>query len=272
MNKALECAALTSVVSLASLAAMAMPSSYEYADCLRALDCRRLDSVELDHMRGGFSFMSGSSELELRIGISRAVFINDQLVAVTQDLVLPTLQQLRDGTYVPSATMLGTVSASSQPAQTRPAPQSAAVGDGSGAPVSAGGTQPGGTSAAPLAAGTPPAPGGTVAAAGSASRAAAVGEPSSVQVNGAPVNPGTPAVVNADELRTLVIQNGPGNVVTPSAADIRASAMATVLQNSLDSQTIRTMTTLTATTNALSAFREAAIREAIGQATTDLLR
>ena len=104
----------------------ALPS-YDFGDCLRALDCRRLNATELDRMRGGFSFMSGSSELQVSIGISRAVFINDQLVAVTQDLVLPTLQQLRDGT-LPSATAMGAISAASQPASQREAVPSDTAG------------------------------------------------------------------------------------------------------------------------------------------------
>ncbi len=78
-------------------------------------------------------------------------------------------------------------------------------------------------------------------------------------------------IVSAGQLRALVIQDGRGNVVTPSAADIRASTMATVLQNTLDNQTIRTLTTLTASSNALSTFRDSVIREAVGQATTDLV-
>lgn len=271
MNKTAGCAALASAVTLASLSAAATLPSYDFGACTDAFDCRRLSAAELDRMRGGFSFMNGSSELQISIGISRAVFINDELVAVTQQLVLPTLQQLRDGTYLANGALLGTVSASSQPAAQRSAAPSSAPAGGTSAgaspsPASAGAAPAGGGGSGGSSA---PAPGSSVA---NAASAAAAGNPGAVQVNGVPVALSAPTVVSADELRALVIQNGPANIATPSASEIRANAMATVLQNTLDNQTIRTMTTLTATTNTLSAFRDAAFREAIGQATTDLLR
>ncbi len=269
MNKTAVCAAVVSAAAMTSLSVAALPS-YDFGDCLRALDCRRLDAAELDRMRGGFSFMTGSSELQVSIGISRAVFINDQLVAVTQDLVLPTLQELRNGT-LPNATLIGAISAASNPASQRQSVPSDTTGAG-GAPVASAGSAAGAVNGAPMRTDAQSSSSGAAAAVPAAASAPANLNPGAVQVNGRSITPGSPVVVDSDQLRALVIQNGRGNLATTSAADIRASTMATVLQNTLDNQTIRTLTTLTATSNALSAFRDAVIRQAAGQATTDLLQ
>lgn len=255
MNNMARLIAVACALGLQSPYVSATEYTGVFGDCSIDASCRLLSAAELDRLRGGFSFMSGSSELEVRIGISRAVFINDALVAVSQHLVLPTLEQLRDGTYVPSSAVMGTISAVSQPAaQTSSSSNSATQAAAAATPGTAG--------AATQAAAAP---------AGSAGSASAVSA-DSVRVNGVPVTASAPVIVSADEVRALVIQNGAANVAAPSTADIRANTMATILQNSLDNQSIRTLTTLSASTNALSAFRDAITREAIGQATTDFLR
>ncbi|MFC5523110.1 hypothetical protein [Polaromonas jejuensis] len=64
-----------------------------------------------------------------------------------------------------------------------------------------------------------------------------------------------------------VVQNGPGNTVDPGAVTV---PLAMVIQNTLDSQTIRNQTVIQATTNGLGILRglnlEATINESIARA------
>ena len=85
-------------------------------------------------------------------------------------------------------------------------------------------------------------------------------------MNGVQATPTNPVVINVpsvDELRALIVQNGVGNSV-PNAADLRATTMATVIQNTRDNQTIRTVTTLNVSFAVSEARRAMAIGNAIG--------
>lgn len=58
-----------------------------------------------------------------------------------------------------------------------------------------------------------------------------------------------------------VIQNGAGNSVDPAAFDHVAAA--TVIQNSLDNQDIRSLTTINAAVNSQAAFRSLGLQESL---------
>jgi hypothetical protein len=51
-----------------------------------------------------------------------------------------------------------------------------------------------------------------------------------------------------------VVQNGPGNTISQSVLDNLGPGMATIIQNSLDNQAIRGVTTINATVSGVSAL------------------
>jgi hypothetical protein len=124
------------------------------------------------------------------------------------------------------------------------------------------------TPSAPPNTGSPVQPSSGLAASGGSSVATSpgVGVPA-VLVNGTAVTPGSPVinVPTAASIRTLVIQNGPGNIALPSAADIRNATTATVIQNTLDGQTIRAVTQMNVSLGLTKAMTASAIQNAVGQ-------
>lgn|SRR5574340_126481 len=68
-------------------------------------------------------------------------------------------------------------------------------------------------------------------------------------------------------LGALVVQNGTGNVF--AAADIANGALPMVIQNTLDNQTIRTVTTINATVPAMSALQNITQMRTVSQAIAD---
>lgn len=165
--------------------------------------------------------MSGTAELELRIAISRAVFINGELVATQQRLIAPAFALLATGALSTDSPGLPRQNNSLAPiASSNSVPNVAQTVGGSAA---------------------------------------------------APVNIGPGATTDTDQIRALVVQNGPGNFAIPDAANLRSQTIATVLQNTLDNQSIRTLTTLDASSSALGAFRQTLMRGAVSEATTDFL-
>ncbi|HTV84123.1 MAG TPA: hypothetical protein VME63_01885 [Dyella sp.] len=58
-----------------------------------------------------------------------------------------------------------------------------------------------------------------------------------------------------------VVQNGPGNTFDPSS--IGQTAAATVIQNTLNNQTIQSLTTLNVSVNTLDAFRSQGLQQAL---------
>lgn len=68
------------------------------------------------------------------------------------------------------------------------------------------------------------------------------------------------ATALASVLSTVNVQNGPGNSFSPSSGNTTA---ATVIQNTLNNQTIRNMTTLNVAVNTLNAFRDAGLQQAL---------
>jgi hypothetical protein len=70
------------------------------------------------------------------------------------------------------------------------------------------------------------------------------------------------ATALASALSTVnVVQNGPGNTFDPSS--LSQTSAATVIQNTLNNQTIRNITTLNVSVNTLNAFRDAGLQQAL---------
>jgi hypothetical protein len=70
------------------------------------------------------------------------------------------------------------------------------------------------------------------------------------------------AMALANALSTVNVQNGPGNTFNPSGISSNTTA-ATVIQNTLNNQTIRNLTTLNVGVNTLNAFNNAGLQQAI---------
>jgi hypothetical protein len=75
------------------------------------------------------------------------------------------------------------------------------------------------------------------------------------------------AVALASALSTVTVQNGPGNTVEPSNAVDQASlgnaTAATIIQNTLNNQTISSLTTLNVAVNTINAFRATGMQQAL---------
>lgn len=70
------------------------------------------------------------------------------------------------------------------------------------------------------------------------------------------------ATALASALSTVnVVQNGPGNTFDPSS--MGSTAAATVIQNTLNNQTIRSLTTLNVSVNTLNALRDQGLQQAL---------
>ena len=67
-----------------------------------------------------------------------------------------------------------------------------------------------------------------------------------------------------------LLQNGPGNTI--DSGTLAASSLATVIQNSLDGQNIRSVTTLNATVNSLGIVKSIDLQHSVRGALTDALR
>jgi hypothetical protein len=72
------------------------------------------------------------------------------------------------------------------------------------------------------------------------------------------------AMALASALSTVDVQNGPGNTFDPSS--LGSTTAATVIQNTLSNQVIRSLTTLNVSVNTLNAFRDAGLQEALQSA------
>ncbi|QBY50788.1 flagellin [Cupriavidus oxalaticus] len=189
---------------------------------------------KLDEMRGGFE-MSG---LQVSFGIERAVYINGALVVATS-INIPDVGRITADQAARLATTLGPAIIASTNAAVDSALAGVTAGAQGGANGSAGSASAGaaGASSATSAA----ANGGSASASGAAG---AAGLPAAV------VSTGTGQVVTNGLLN--VIQNGPGNSAAVAAL---AGTPTTVIQNSMDNQSIRSLMTIDASVNTLQAFR-----------------
>jgi hypothetical protein len=224
---------------------------YSFDTCSAQKQCRQLSRAELGRLRGGLSYMGADSAIQLTFGITQVVYVNDELVALTQ-LLLPAVNQAL-GAGTSSAPQMQILNSAPPSGQATPPPTSVSAAPAVGARTSAAQAAPTGIAKAP-----PPGAGpaqatapttmaaNTTNTAPSSSTASAANGPTAptVFVNGVQATPTNPVVLNvptADQLKALVVQNGAGNSV-PNAAELRAATMATVIQNTLDNQTIRALT------------------------------
>jgi hypothetical protein len=77
------------------------------------------------------------------------------------------------------------------------------------------------------------------------------------------------AMALASALSTVNVQNGPGNTFDPSS--MGSTTAATVIQNTLNNQTIRNLTTLNVAVNTLGAFRDQGLQQALQAAQVQAL-
>lgn len=249
--------------------------NYDYEQCTQDRQCRKASDPELDGIRGGFSIDTPAGRLEIAIGITRAVAVNDQLVAVSQ-LVLPDVSQIiaaaraqaevakASGTAAGQAAAAAAAQAAAQAianaaasrnsaalAAQQAAMSSSSEGNGSSAQASA--------NPSAQASGQQGAAGQGAAGQGSTAMPAAP----QVIVNGVPVSSGGP-VSNLGG--TLIVQNGPGNVA-PLPASFNGVVLPTIVQNSLNEQVLKTLTLINASVSSLSAFKALALSEALSRAT-----
>jgi len=247
-------------------------------------ECRRVSVLELDRLRGGFTFANGGSPLHVSFGIAQAVVINNELVAVTQ-LTIPGLGKAI-ASFTPRTIDLTTLASALKSANVTLPP-------GGGVPVGAVDAAQSMSSAVATPASEPgtgapdasslgrggtasPAPVQSTASASGMATAASSGAPaaSNVRVNGQPFTSGVPVVnvPTADELRGLVVQNGLGNIVLPSAADLSAGAVGTVIQNTINDQTIRALTVINVSVAVQGALSVSRIQESVRQSIANSLR
>ncbi len=189
----------------------------------------------LDELRGGFDVGAG---LQVSFGIERAVFINGALV-VSTSLNIPDVSRITADQASRLAAALGVAVGAGATATT-------AVNNALAAnPVTAGmGSSSTGSS------------GSSSGSSGSSSAGASAGATGSpgASVTSLPamaISAGS-AVVTTNGLLNL-IQNGPGN---SAAAGALAGSPATVIQNTLNNQSIQSLVTINAGVNTLQAFRD----------------
>jgi hypothetical protein len=286
-------------------------ASYSFEKCRTQKECRLVSQTELGQLRGGFSLSTAGGSIEMSFGIVQAVFINNQLVALTQLLgpgagqvitLAPSAAQMQalnaalqgrasavplasfnaSGAGAPATSLSAAQSASPAPAAatnpTGTAPAALTQGastagfNGSQNAAQTLATAPpttgfNGTPSGPNAASVQPASGAVSASGSSVSTASIAPATPTVSVNGTAVTPGNPVinVPTATGIRTVVIQNGPGNIALPSAADIRNGTMATVIQNTVDGQTIRAATLMNVSLGLSKAMTAMALQRAVSQ-------
>ncbi len=200
---------------------------------------RAVDSARLDELRGGFE----AGGLQVSFGIERAVYINGNLVVQTS-LVIPDVSRI-------TAEQAGRLAAALQTAANAGAVAAAALGAQGGQ----------GSASGPGASASPGQPGSASASAGTATAIPA-------QAAGAGTAP--PAAVIATATGSVstngllnLVQNGPGNSFHPGAL---AGTPATVIQNTLNNQSIQSLLTIDAGVNTLQAFRAGIAASALDSA------
>ncbi|AMR82218.1 hypothetical protein [Cupriavidus nantongensis] len=212
---------------------------------------------KLDDMRGGFE-MPG---LQVSFGIERAVYINGDLVVATS-INIPDVSRITADQAARLAATLGPAIVASTNAAVanalagNPVTADAAAAmnaNTNGAAASAaGGAEAGGAAAAN---------GGASASASANAGAAGAGGAASAGPPATAVSTATGQVVTNGLLN--VIQNGPGNAASVGAL---AGTPVTVIQNTLNNQSIRSLMTIDASVNTLQAFRSQLANTALNNA------
>ncbi|CAG9173912.1 flagellin [Cupriavidus pinatubonensis] len=198
----------------------------------------------LEEMRGGFD----AGGLQVSFGIERAVYINGALVVATT-LNIPDVGRITTDQASRLASTLGpsivsAVQGATSSAGAGAGAAAAAAGSGAGAQGSPGSA---GASASASAAGSSSSSAGS---AGASSIAAGTAGASGTAAPVMTIATGAGQVITNGAV--TVIQNGPGNIANVGAL---AGSAATVIQNSLSNQSIRSVMTIDAGVNTLQAFR-----------------
>jgi hypothetical protein len=81
---------LAAIALLASIAPSPQARAEEHDLCAQVAACRIASQAELDELRGGFHVDTPHGRLQVGIGITREVSVNDRVVAVSR-LVIPDL-------------------------------------------------------------------------------------------------------------------------------------------------------------------------------------
>ncbi len=190
---------------------------------------------KLDDMRGGFEVPG----LQVSFGIERAVYINGNLVVATS-INIPDVSRITADQAARLASSLGPAIVASTNAAVANALAAAGADGASGSATSAAN----GASAS-----------STGASGASSGASGAAGLPVTV------VNTGTAQVVTNGLLS--VIQNGAGNA---AAVGSLAGTPTTVIQNTMNDQSIRSLMTIDASVNTLQAFRSQLANTALNNA------
>ncbi|SOZ37949.1 hypothetical protein [Cupriavidus neocaledonicus] len=213
---------------------------------------------KLDDMRGGFE-MPG---LQVSFGIERAVYINGDLVVATS-INIPDVSRITAAQAARLAAALGPAIVANTNATVanalagRPvtADAAAAMGANGAGAAASGGAGGGGAAAASAHGGVSGGAGAAASGTAAAAAAGAAGLPATV------VTTATGQVVT-NGLQN-VIQNGPGNAAAVGAL---AATPVTVIQNTLNNQSIRSLMTIDASVNTLQAFRSQLANTALNNA------
>jgi len=265
---------LIPILALASTPLFASPpaGNYPYEQCTQDGLCRKASNPELDHIRGGFSIDTPTGRLEIAIGITRAVAVNDQLVAVSQ-LVLPDVSQIIAAARAQAevaktsgmAAGQAAAAAASQAATQALANAAALNASSSTSPnASASGSPANGANAAAL--NSSSSTSANASASGSTANGGALHVPAPQQllVNGMASGSGGQATAFGN---ALVIQNGPGNAAPLPASFNGVLVLPTIVQNSLNDQVLRTLTLVNASVSNISAFNALSLGEMLSRAT-----
>lgn len=267
-----------------ALVAIALPVAARNVDeqsaaCQWNRQCLKISDPELARIRGGFSVDTPAGRLEIAIGITRAVAINEQLVAVSH-LVLPDAAQIAAAARAQAE---AAVAASGVPGVQTASPaggggaQGTPAGAGAQAFASAvavasaggGGAQaPAGGASAQAATNAVPAASAGVSSPGTTAAQPVLTSPK-VTVNGVPVAPGAQLPILQNQV--ILVQNGPGNVANmPTGSN--GPALPTVIQNTLNGQVISSATLINITSNSLSALRRMTFGDLLRSATVQSAR
>lgn len=209
---------------------------------------------QLEETRGGFD----AGGLQVSFGIERAVYINGALTVATS-LNIPDVGRITTEQAARLASTLGpSIVSATQAAVDRSVAGAMAAAGSNGTAGSAGSSAGASASASAT---------GSAGAAGSSSASAAGATSVATGATGAASAPMTTIATGTGQVITngalTIIQNGPGNTANVGAL---AGSAGTIIQNSLNNQSIRSVMTIDAGVNTLQAFRSQLANTALNSA------
>ncbi|CAG9182068.1 hypothetical protein [Cupriavidus pampae] len=212
---------------------------------------KKVASAKLDEARGGFDV----GGLQVGFGIDRAVYVNGAL-AVATSISIPDVTRITAAQAAQLQQALGGVAAAVSQANGA-ANSAVAAANAAAADARAQGGQAGAAAQATAAGAVATAQGAAGANASASSGTATGASATATGANGLPTSTVATATgaVTTNGLMNLV-QNGPGNS-SNSAANVGAmpNMPSTVIQNTLNNQSIQSLMTISASVNTLAAFR-----------------